>query len=750
MKAINKNKLKTNIMTKLEYALHYSENLRFTVIPLKPMTKGGAYFSWTKYQEQKPTAEEIRNWWTKYPNANIGIICGSISGIAVIDVDKPNLFKKSGINCPSTASVKSKKGFHLYYKMPKNIKIPSMKFAWGELQSGNNLLIVTPPSIHPEGVTYTWATGLPKTSDDIEEFPTELLEKLTSMQNKKTDTQINESIEKGNRNNTLASIAGKLLFKTPKENWNSVVLPMLHEINKLQCKPPLTQNEILRIFKSISSAEGNKREKRPYKKEEATQADIALKLFLEELNIETFQDERNDAYVRININGHHENWHCDSGRLKSWMSRSFYAKYKNVLRSDVIKSIVEVLKGKALFCEEKRHSLSSRLSYDKNVLWYDLVNPTWSAVKINKDGWSIVKTPPILFKRFEHQKEQVIPVSGGDPHDILDFVNIQDQEQKILFMVFLISAFIPDFPHPMPFFYGPQGSAKSTVSKVIRQLIDPSHIEVSQFPKKQDELVQMFDHHTILFFDNISYISQEQSDMLCKVITGGAFSKRKLYSDNDDIIYSFKKTVGMNGISLVLTKPDILERSLLFPLERVSKSNRVQEEVLLKNFEDKLPMIFGSILDTISKAMFYKESIKLEQTPRMADFAIWGSAIAKALGYKEGVFMDAYWKNIDSQDMEILYEDTTAGAIMQFMENKYEWSGTASELLEELERLLDFSSRKSLPKSHSALSRKLNSLAVTLKKADIVFKKVINDRARNIHLINTANNAVDADTEDSG
>ena len=112
--------------------------------------------------------------------------------------------------------------------------------------------------------------------------------------------------------------------------------------------------------------------------------------------------------------------------------------------------------------------------------------------------------------------------------------------------------------------FGAQGASKSTLSKLARLIVDPSLIEVASFPHSQKELVQALAHHYFLFFDNVSYISEDQSDTLCKAITGGGHIKRELYSDDDDVIYSFMRCIGVNGINLVTTRPDLLEKKLAF------------------------------------------------------------------------------------------------------------------------------------------------------------------------------------------
>ena len=88
-------------------------------------------------------------------------------------------------------------------------------------------------------------------------------------------------------------------------------------------------------------------------------------------------------------------------------------------------------------------------------------------------------------------------------------------------------------------------------------------------------------------FDNVSYISDEHSDTLCRAVTGGRDTKRKLYEDDEDIIYSYKRIISLNGIVNAATKPDLLDRGLIIELDSISK----QERELLKRIRRKFQSI---------------------------------------------------------------------------------------------------------------------------------------------------------------
>ncbi|OHA72700.1 MAG: hypothetical protein A3A27_02430 [Candidatus Wildermuthbacteria bacterium RIFCSPLOWO2_01_FULL_47_18] len=450
------------------------------------------------------------------------------------------------------------------------------------------------------------------------------------------------------------------------------------------------------------------------------QADRLVEFVFNDPAITLFHDELDTAYAKFATGEHREILPVDGSAFKRWLSKSYYDVHKKTLNNNVLTTALQTIAGRACF-DGEAIKLHTRAAMIDGAIWYDLADKEWQTVKISADGWRVIDNPPTIFRRQQHQATQVLPATGGDIRDILRFVNITEESQQVLFLVLVVSYFIPGFPHPVAYVYGPQGSAKSTLSKLVRKLVDPSRIEVLSLPRKEEDLVQVLSHHYQLFFDNVGNMSDSVSDLLCRAVTGSGFSKRQLYTNDEDIIYSIQANIGINGINLSSSRPDLLERSMLFELRRVEKIGRRQERELLEEFELERPKILGAIFDTLTKALALKPTINAPSLPRMADFALWGCAIAEAIGYSKEVFLNAYNSNIDSQNVEVLSEHIEAELLCAFMEDRSEWIGTPSELFEHLKG--DTKSGDDFPKSANALSRKLNTLKINLEEAGIKISK---------------------------
>ena len=173
--------------------------------------------------------------------------------------------------------------------------------------------------------------------------------------------------------------------------------------------------------------------------------------------------------------------------------------------------------------------------------------------------WNIINNT-IIFRRYPNQSPQVYP-SRDYPDDIfdkfMDLLNIEGEDNRLLLKCYIITMFIPEVPKVILMLHGEQGSAKTTLEELIKMIVDPSIVKTFAFPKDISEFIQQLSHSYVTYYDNISILRDWVSDLLCRAVTGSGFSKRVLYTDDDDFIYSLKRCVGFNGINLGATKADI-------------------------------------------------------------------------------------------------------------------------------------------------------------------------------------------------
>ncbi len=718
----------------LNEALHY-RSLGLSVIPIKPRSKTPVINSWREYQNRLPTEDEIRQWWTQNPNAGIAIITGKISGFVVLDLDaKHNRSSKelrdSGLSLPPTACARTGGGGeHFLYKYPKDRFKNHSGNIMGEgvdFKTDGGYIVVA-PSVHGSGKAYEWT--IPP-EDGIADAPEWLIEKLLDAENEKTNwrTAKTQDVSEGARNSAAASIAGGLLRTTPRERWETEAWTHLQKWNQEHCKPSMDEAELRNVFDSIAATEEERQDHSPTDTdgtEKSSQKMDLLRLVTSNPNTELFRDNYGKGHARVVVGDHKEIMECDKGRFRQWLSQSYLEQYGNIADPGALKATIESVESTAAF-KGKEYKLHNRVAKVGSTIWLDLADERNRAVRITAAGWEIVDEPPILFRRHAHQSAQVEPQKGGKIEDLLDFINVKDPTSQLLLLVYLVECFIPDFPHALLYIHGQQGSAKSTLSRILRRLVDPSKTEMLHMPRDERELKLQLSRHHLVFYENVDGISNAISTVLCIGVTGGSSSERLYFTNGEDYILSFQLNIGINGINVSAVKADLLERSLLLELKPVDECNRRDESEIYQGFAAVRPQILGAILDVVSRALAIEPGVTLIAKPRMADFARWGVAIAEALGHTKERFLEAYGAKIKEQSEEALASSVEAAALLTFMQDKSEWTGTAQELLSELDFVqVDVGNHnqrmgaRQLPKQPQVLMRRLNELKPNLRKEGI-------------------------------
>lgn len=455
---------------------------------------------------------------------------------------------------------------------------------------------------------------------------------------------------------------------------------------------------------------------------------------VEELCIEFFADEHGQPYAAIKIGDHYEVLPMSGSRFKHWLAMIYHDRTGNLLNEADISNVLQVAKGHALF-KGKQQRLELRLAvvFDEGTdrpvtIYYDLIDPNWQCIKITAQGWTKEQCP-LLFRRYNLNKAQVEP-SRNYPEDIFDqFMRLTNvvRSDWLLVKCYVISLFMSDMAKAVLMPYGEKGSAKSTLMRLIKSMVDPSSVEFLSIPHDRNQLVQNLSHNYIGYYDNVSYIVGWLSDEFCKAVTGSGLAKRALYTDDDDIVYSFRRALGFNGISLAATRPDLLDRGISIRLQRIPKNLRKGDKQLEAEFERIRPQLLGYIMDTLVKVLQRWGTVKLAEYPRMADFAQFCELAAQCMGYKANEFTAAYAQNIERHTKEAIVASPVASAIVKMMEDRERFEGTVSDLMVELEPIAakmrwDLRS-KQWPSTPQALGRRLNESMTDLREVGIIIER---------------------------
>lgn len=248
--------------SELERAALVYRRLGWSVIPLHYAEKVPK-LAWQEFQHRRADAREIRSWFARWGRINLGIVTGPVSGLVVLDLDPRHGGEASLARwvarlgaLPETAEVQTGGGGrHLYFASRDPELGNRVAIVPGIDLRARGGMVVAPPSRHPSGRGYLWKAGHDPAALPPAPLPQWLHERL------RADgagaghpfaywrSLVRGGVEEGQRNNTIASFAGHLL-------WHGVDPEVARELllcwNRERCRPPLDDAEVARVVASIA------------------------------------------------------------------------------------------------------------------------------------------------------------------------------------------------------------------------------------------------------------------------------------------------------------------------------------------------------------------------------------------------------------------------------------------------------------------------------------------------------------------
>jgi hypothetical protein len=377
-----------------------------------------------------------------------------------------------------------------------------------------------------------------------------------------------------------------------------------------------------------------------------------------------------------------------------------------------IRSALDLLEARAQFDGPER-AVHIRTAEHAGRIYLDLADEHWRAVEIGPDGWRVIDSPPVRFRRPAGMLPLPLPVPepGGSIEALSSFLNLPSRDDFVLIVTWLLAALRSGGPYPLLAISGEQGSAKTVLSKLLKALIDPNAAPVRALSREQRELIIAANNSYLLAFDNLSGLPHWLSDALCRLATGGSFAVRQLYTDDEEVLFEAARPILLNGIEDVISRPDLGDRAIFLTLTPIAEVNRRPEAELWREFEIARPLILGALLDAVVHGLQAINHVQLKSLPRMADFALWAAACETAL-WPAGTFARAYVAHRRAAIESIIEADPLANCVRTIMGERTSWAGSASDLL----RLCAESAREDTSLS-SSWARNPRALAGRLRRA---------------------------------
>jgi hypothetical protein len=432
-----------------------------------------------------------------------------------------------------------------------------------------------------------------------------------------------------------------------------------------------------------------------------------------------FRSADGGLLVRVPVGDRREVFSLRSRGFREWLIDGYFAAWSAPPKMSAISGVISVLEARARF-DAGVPSVSIRVARgspeSRSGFFIDLGDSTEATIEVTERGWQVVDRPDAFFWRPKGMAALPVPSRDGSIDLLRRYVNVREDGFRLL-IAWLTAALLPEGPYPILALHGEQGSAKTSLAKVIRLLMDPQDCAHLVKPTNIRDLMVTAANSRLLVYDNLSVMPGWLSDGLCGIVYGTGFASRAHFSHSDCNIIQAHCPVILNGIEEFVVKSDLADRTVFLHLSPIYQSNRRGEQEFWDSFRAEHPRILGGVLDAIVGGLRELPSVNLTRLPRMADFARWGEAIGRGLGWHEGEFTTVYGNNRLEATESAIDGSAVGTAVLAFAQEMMDWQCSPTELLEILAERAGKKVAKSArwPKSIPLFTNELRRLAPQLR-----------------------------------
>jgi hypothetical protein len=433
----------------------------------------------------------------------------------------------------------------------------------------------------------------------------------------------------------------------------------------------------------------------------------------------TFQPKR-EQELRVTVPAHDQMFY-------SFLGNAYLDTLKNLCSRDAIRTVVDHLSGNAASIKQ----VCVRIGHHADRIYVDLANDSEKPfVEISDNGWNLTAKTPIPFWRPVGLSAMSTPVRGGNLDCLRSFINADDAGFKRV-LAFLLAAF-SNGPQLVLLIIGAKGTAKTTCSRIIRLLFDPSAAGETGPPEDDRNLFLSCRHQALVVIDNVSSISPSRSNIHCTIATGAARRERMLYTNNQEFIFAFRRPQIISSIKDVITQSDLADRKLKIELIKISSEKRKSEKQIYEELDKKMPEILGAVYSAVAGAMAELPHVINEPLPRMADAAQFLFAIERHLHWTPGTIKKMFADEIADDAADAIETSAFASLLLKAIPSETnEWLNvSAAEVIYRLKKLATEDQKQSLPSSAKALGDKLRSLMSELEIVGFTFWKSSDGKKR--------------------
>lgn len=313
----------------------------------------------------------------------------------------------------------------------------------------------------------------------------------------------------------------------------------------------------------------------------------------------------------------------------------------------------------------------------------------WRERRMDLGGLIFVHTKaPFAFVRPPGQGVLPNPIMPSDEHAArealrasLAATGARSNRSAVTLFTWWLGALSPRGPYAPLIIRGSCGTGKTVLGRLAIRMIDPHRAEMQRMPSLEDLPIAIEAAH-VWGFDNLSRLDQEHSDALCCLATGDAVLRRSLYTDRELTVFEASRPVLITSITDAATAPDLLDRSLVISLDRLTE--RKGEDEIFEHWRKCWPSGFGALLWFAAQAMVRAPASEPPAELRMRDIARRAAAVEQAAGFPAGAVYAAFAASREDAIDVSVTDPLVAPLLAVVKAGGGKWEGTADELLADL------------------------------------------------------------------
>lgn len=268
------------------------------------------------------------------------------------------------------------------------------------------------------------------------------------------------------------------------------------------------------------------------------------------------------AYADLEIDGVRQTHPIRKKSFRSWLVRELYRRHGKTVSSDTLAQVLSVLEAEATIAGETREIYLRVARGENGKIYFDLGRSDWKSVEIDAAGWRIVSDYPVRFRRSPCMGGLPLPNPDGTLEPLRELLGVEGDSWALI-SSWLLFSYFPARAYPVLAIHGQAGSAKTSKTALLKNLVDPGKAGLLKLKTDERELAIQANNRWLLAYDNVSSLSQDQSDNLCRLSTGFGFSARTLHENDEETLFEFTRPQILNGIVSVATAGDLLSRAVV-------------------------------------------------------------------------------------------------------------------------------------------------------------------------------------------